>query len=348
MKTTLSKALYAALATALFLAPASARPIDEDDFVEGKETILEDKGYLFISGPSRWAVTLIKEPNEDDVARYKEAYEEAFAEASESYEKKHARWLNRKNNPIEGRPLPDEPVKPERETFRIVQIERFMASQFGPANVFSKGGGSYSYLEELEPGIYTWYGPVFLSPGEGFIGQCYCMGTVKFEVQPGVITNLGNSLYAMPKWEEDTTAPPLDIVYPLGLGSVIVNLPTESAPVNYDLPASLQGQPSRTPELFAVGKINNFYGKMVGRMAPIEGVLSYERDRVIDVNAEAIAALAEAAAEAEVNNAVPANTQSAEVSKAVILAPPSDADPSRSEDDMGASEVEADPVDPQG
>ncbi|MEL7318643.1 MAG: hypothetical protein AAFN04_08385 [Pseudomonadota bacterium] len=302
MKTTIFKnaiLVLSALATVgASTTTAHARPIDEDDFVAGKETILDDKGYLFLSTPSRWVGTLIKEPNADDVARYKDAYEEAFAEATERYEKDYARYLKRMEKPKTDRPMPKEPVKPERDTFRIIPIEQFMAIRFGPTNVFSKGDGAWSYLEEIDPGMYTWYGPIFVSTAQGPVGLCYCMGTVKFEVRAGEITNLGNSLYALPKWEDDPIAPPLAIGEPMGLGSVTVNLPTESSPVAYDLPASLEGQPSRNPEYFAVGKINNFYGRMVGRMAPIEGVLAYDRDRVIDVKAE-LAAEAEEPAELE-------------------------------------------------
>jgi len=61
-----------------------------------------------------------------------------------------------------------------------------------------------------------------------------------------------------------------------------------------------------------------------------------------------IAGAALAEAEAESNNAAPDNTQSAEVSEAVILAPPADADPSQSEDYKGLNEAEESPVDPQG
>ncbi|MEL6709810.1 MAG: hypothetical protein AAFP79_16160 [Pseudomonadota bacterium] len=295
-KTSFKGATLALVAMGALATVAQARPIDEDNFIEGKETILDDKGYLLLTMPTRWAGTLIKEPNEEDIARYQEAYEEAFAEATERYEKDYARYRKRLEKPKTDRPMPKEPVQPVREEFRIVPIEQFMAIDFGPDDVFSKGDGTYTYLEEIEPGMYTWYGPVFLTPGDGYVGQCYCMGTIKFEVRAGEITNLGNSLYAMPKWEEDPTAPPLDIVQPMAISSMTVKLPEQSEAVTYDVAPSLQGQSTSIPEFFAVGKINNFYRKMISRMAPIEGVLAYDRDRVIDVKAE-LAAKAKAEAE---------------------------------------------------
>ncbi len=43
--------------------------------------------------------------------------------------------------------------------------------------------------------------------------------------------------------------------------------------------------PAARAEFSAVGKINNFYGQMVARIAPIDGVIAYDRDRVIDLRA---------------------------------------------------------------
>ena len=60
-------------------------------------------------------------------------------------------------------------------------------------------------------------------------------------------------------------------------------------PVDYTVPDSLNALPMVEAELTAAGKINNFHRAGVSRMPPMEGVLRYERDTVINVKAEAAA-----------------------------------------------------------
>ena len=42
----------------------------------------------------------------------------------------------------------------------------------------------------------------------------------------------------------------------------------------------------------AAGKIDNFYGLLIGRMPPVPGVLAYERDTVIDLKTASASAAA--------------------------------------------------------
>jgi hypothetical protein len=278
--------LGAAAALAIGAATSAiARPIEPGPLAKGKEKIAPDMGYVYLTAPGRFAGSFIRVADEADIAAYRKARADAFAEQVTRYEKDHARWAKRKAAIRPGDTLPEEPQRPVEETFAFPSIEQFLASSFGPTFAFAKDPGAFAYLEELKPGTYIWYGPVFFGPQQGYLGQCYCMGTIRFDVAPGVITNLGNSLFAMPRWEEDRGAPTPEIKENSGLNGFVVTLPQQSGPLDYALPPMLAGYPSVIPEFAAVGKINNFYGQMIARIAPIDGVIGYDRDRVIDIRA---------------------------------------------------------------
>lgn len=266
---------------------AIAEPLQKSDIESGSATIEPQRGYLYLTAPNRLAGTLIRIADEEDIAEYRAARNEAFTEATKEYEEDHAKWRKRAARARSSSRNPEEPVRPSEESFPFASIERYFASSFGPINVYSRNSGSYDYLEELKPGTYIWYGPIFLgNPAQGYVGQCYCMGTVQFDVEAGIITNLGNSLLSLPRWQDDANAPPLKIKHNGGFSGYVIDLPIRSGELNYQLPPSLVRYPSEIPKLRAHGKINNFYSKMISRIAPIDGVIAYDRDKVIDLNHE--------------------------------------------------------------
>lgn len=262
-----------------------ARAIEQAQLEKGKERIAPDMGYIYLTAPGRFAGTFIRVPDAEDLELYRIARAESYAELVKDYEKDLERWKRRKAALKQGETLPAEPERPSETRFAFPSIEQFFASSFGPTYVFAKGADSYAYLEAVKPGTYIWFGPVFIGK-QGYLGQCYCMGTIKFTVAPGVITNLGNSLFVLPRWEEDRGAPTPTIRENSGLNGFVVDLPQKSGTPVYDLPAALAAYPAVTPEFSAVGKINNFYGQMVARIAPMDGVIAYDRDRVIDLKAQ--------------------------------------------------------------
>jgi hypothetical protein len=264
---------------------AAARPIEQAQLEKGKEQIAPDTGYIYLTAPGRFAGSFIRVPDAADLEEYRKARAEAFAQVMTKYEKDLERWTKRKASLRPGEQPPEQPEKPVETAFAFASVEQYFASSFGPTYVFSKDGGGDAYLEALKPGTYIWYGPAFLGQ-QGYLGQCYCMGTVKFAVAPGVITNLGNMLFALPRWEEDRGAPTPQIKENSGLNGFVVDLPQQSGKVDLALPSALAAYPSVVPEFSAVGKINNFYGQMIARIAPIDGVIAYDRDRVIDLKAQ--------------------------------------------------------------
>ncbi|HEX8578263.1 MAG TPA: hypothetical protein VF655_01550, partial [Allosphingosinicella sp.] len=63
------------------------------------------------------------------------------------------------------------------------------------------------------------------------------------------------------------------------LAAMTVRPPTQGAAV----PANLGGAVLVPADYRAVGKFPNYFRTMITRMVPIEGILAYHRDRVIDV-----------------------------------------------------------------
>jgi len=238
-------------------------PIEEKNLTRGRQTLAADKGYVLLHAPSRVNILLLKEPNAEEVASFEAEWQAEFDRAKRRYQRDLEHWpedveFRRRA----GRPVPPRPVEPTEENFSIGSLDLRMQVSIGPQYIFSKSEtGEFSYVTELEPGTYRYYGPVMVAPNGSGLGVCYCMGSVKFDVAAGQITNLGDFL---------AIAPDLDDWSQRGV-------------VDYALPATLADRPSEPADWRAAGKMNNFFGLRIDRMPPIPGVLAYQRDTVIDV-----------------------------------------------------------------
>jgi hypothetical protein len=164
----------------------------------------------------------------------------------------------------------------------------------------------------VEPGEYTYFGPILYLPGTPVFGVCYCMGSVKFEAKAGQITSLGDFLSL--GWADRAALEQSTFEREL--------LPDRPAkPTDWSVPQSLAKYPNVKAELRASGKRNNFLRALVGRMPPVPGVLAYNRDVPVD-----LVGLAEAKAKAEAEAAAAAEAQAkaeaeAEAAAAAAAAP---------------------------
>lgn len=271
-----------------FSAAASAAPadaLDENKVVSGKTVLDPATGYILLHGPGRQGGTFIRVPDAEDLEAFRKERAEVFAKVEKKYRKKLASWESEaKIAAGQKKAPPAKPVAPDEATFSIGDIEARTAVQFGPdfAYIKDRANERYSYAMAVKPGTYIWYGPVLFDPKQGFVGLCYCMGSVRFEVKPGVVTNVGNFLTAAPLAEQQKSAPLLDIRHNGGWTGFKVEVPAAAAPVDYGVPASLEKWPVEQAVFAASGKFNNIYGVMISRLPPVPGVLAYERDRVID------------------------------------------------------------------
>lgn len=272
-------------ALATIAAPAAAEKIKPDiaeyqaielkKLTSGKQVLDPAKAYIFINAPrNRTNGVFLKTPNADEIANYEAKWREEFAEALAKYPKKIATYEAAAKA---GRPPKEKPVEPTEESFSIPPIDNRMVVNFGPQYIFDKSDGEdkrFSYLIEVEPGEYTYFGPLMQLPDGQVFGQCYCMGSVKFEAKPGQITSLGDFLsldWADRKALEQSTFE----------RELLPDRPAQ--PTDWSVPESLNALPAAQAELRASGKRNNFFRALVGRIPPVPGVLAYNRDVPVDL-----------------------------------------------------------------
>lgn len=287
-------AIAAALSAAAIAVPAAAQSVEykalESKSLGTKTSIEATKGYILVSAPNRVFGTFIKTPDQDELAEHRAEWEKRFEKAKKRYASDLKNWtLLSKQGRVPGA----KPVEPTEATFSIGDIERLMTVSFGPMFAFEKGeDDSVSYLIQVEPGTYTYYGPVMVMPNGAAAGSCFCMGTVQFEAKPGVITNLGDFITL--GWVDDAGA--------RQMAAVTVGEGRMPKPASYPIPAALAKYTVEQADWRAAGKRNNFLGINVMRMPPVPGVMAYDRDRIVDLRAQAattVAAPAPAAAATE-------------------------------------------------
>lgn len=300
IKTTIA---IAVLALSTLPGTAAAQAVEEKDLLSGKVTIEPDGGYLFLRGPVRQVGLLLRLPDADTIAVYEKEWAEAFAKVKAKHPSKLAVWERRARAARKkGHEYwYEKPVEPTEENFSIGPIEFRGSVSFGPQFVFAKSKEveDYSYLTKLKPGRYAYYGPVWIAVNGGpSAGVCYCMGTVAFDVKPGVITDAGNFFLVGPGIDPDfpsasgpVTGSDAGLYRPQGLAS-------QYGPVAFGLPESLKKYPNEVADFRAHGKLDNVYGLTIARMPPVPGVLAYDRDRIVDLKATA-PAMATAAPSAE-------------------------------------------------
>jgi hypothetical protein len=280
--------LIAAAMAALLLAPSAAlaqgKPVEEKNVLAGKTPLDPASGYIFLHANGRTNGLFLRVPDDATRAEYQKDWEEAFAKAEKKYPGQLKRWENDVLVAKQTKKaLPEKPLPPSRETFSIGAIELRDMVSFGPMFVFSKAEDKFSYLTAVKPGTYIYYGPLYYAPGLAPAGMCYCMGTIRFEVKPGMVTDLGNFLIAAPK-----LAPPYDYSSQIWMKDNEERIAKGKEPslvpqqLTFGLPDSLKAWPSAQAEFHASGKLNNYFGITITRMPPVPGVLDYKRDAVID------------------------------------------------------------------
>ncbi len=287
------RALKLAIAATVLAAPSLvlAQALEEKNLASGKQKLDPASGYIFVQANYRTFGTFLRVPDDSTRLEHKKDWDEAFAKAQKKYPGKLKDWeaevaaaKQTKKKP------PERPVEPTPENFTIDPIELRDTVSFGPMFIYSKdeAAGRFNYLTAVKPGTYIYYGPVLMQPGGITGGQCFCMGTVRFEVKPGMITDLGNFLVAAPDAVKDWDVANADAWRRAEEKAAKKGEPVESPVLSrpklaFGVPDSLKALPAVQAEFHAHGKLNNYYALMFTRMAPIPGVLGYRRDTVIDL-----------------------------------------------------------------
>lgn len=277
-----------ALCAALFPQALTAKQevefdaIEEKNLISGKDTLDPEKAYIYVKAPHRSNGLFVKTPDAADVSEYREYWDKRMDKAQrryvsrkKSYDRNYPAWLKSGKRTEK----PKKPIEPTPANLDADPIEQFMLVTFGPQFVYSKNTEDkknkvFSYLIAVEPGEYSYYGPVFYIPNAQAMGTCYCMGTVRFEAKAGEVTSLGDLLAL--GWADDETFAKAFV------GIDDLERPSPK-PVDWSVPALLEEFGAVPADLRAARKINNFLGIRIARMPPYEGVLAYDRDRIIDL-----------------------------------------------------------------
>ncbi len=288
----------ALLAASLVASPAVAQdsePVNVE-LVRDRDDVSLDpaKTYLLVEASAPIVSSFVLVPGDAERADWERQRQEELAEAIEDYPRDLRRYerdlefweaTRRRRN---DRPSP--PVEPTEETFSWPELESRKVVTVGHLNRFAKSDEASLWLLEVPAGEYLFY-------GLGMIGfnDCACMGSVRFDVAAGSVTavRVGYEL--------------LD-----AQGNVIAMRPEDADSTDLATRTAIMiGEPSqavfdpRIPrerivaaEFAPVRSLSNWFGGTVNRVLPIPGVIDYDRDRVIDLQAEEAAARAAAEAEA--------------------------------------------------
>lgn len=139
------------------------------------------------------------------------------------------------------------------------------------------------HLMAVKPGTYWLYGQKTSYWLDGPWLNCLCMGTVRFEARPGIITDLGTirdvAYETRGGKRADRRGKTHELVGNRDQRAIVVEPATLDAPI----PAVLAGMPRRAADYRAAGWLPNIDGTRIDRISTLRGVIAYDRDKVIDL-----------------------------------------------------------------
>jgi hypothetical protein len=135
-------------------------------------------------------------------------------------------------------------------------------------------------LISVKPGTYV-LGGVSVTTWElkdgGVAVTCLCMGTVKFEAKPGVVTDLGAIVLSRDDRPTDVPGSAQAVSgKPWGFGGAPPKVVVRSATADTPLPDGLTQTKVVPAPYVPVGDIPNYIGAPISRLMPMRDVLSYD------------------------------------------------------------------------
>lgn len=165
----------------------------------------------------------------------------------------------------------------------VMSFDAYFFAWTGAQNIFAVDmdetlGATDTFLIEVPAGTYVLYG---IAVATRAIATCNCLGTVKFEAAPGRITQMG-ALFA-DKVHGESPVPHLEdnlgeqmSQYGFVLGQALVPATAETP-----VPPALAALPRALAVYSPVGPYREPGAATINRLAPIPGVLEYDRGRVV-------------------------------------------------------------------
>jgi hypothetical protein len=155
-----------------------------------------------------------------------------------------------------------------------------------PGEPYAQAKGEVTMLTAVKPGTYILAGVAAASWAMKSIGMMtasLCMGTVKFEAKAGVVTDLGAILAAYD--DEPTAIPELAKVVTgksngitSGFGPYPYTVAVRPAGAATAVPGTLGNLPRAPADYRAMRAFPNYAGAPISRLAPLPGVLDYDKE----------------------------------------------------------------------
>ncbi|MDQ3283665.1 MAG: hypothetical protein M3Q69_19865, partial [Acidobacteriota bacterium] len=274
-------------------AASFTRPDDFSEIKAGQAvTIRADRAYLLFRTNSKetrvftgLSPVFLRVPTAAEMEAYNAAKRTAFAKAEPELKRRRQELLAQK-------------TAAERTGQKFTKIippppglDTFEFAYNGTPNVYSvslrgaleKSDDGRVLLIDATPGTYVLYG---WGAGDSLY-TCLCLGSVSFSAEPGKITDLGTIFVALAA--EPSPIPELKPVTGLGRGvngghaellASAVRPASDATPI----PAAVAGKPIVRADYRATGKFVSPFAFGIHRLAPIPGVLGYDRrGRVLDL-----------------------------------------------------------------
>ena len=271
------------VALLLLVAPAAIRARSTPEMLELRQgtpvTIRRDRAYILFRterppGVPSVEPIFLRVPTATEVEAYSAARLEAFRIAEPELRRRREAQISRNHQPVDPEP------NPENFVFNSETLQNVHYVDAG--RPFVRGRPESVYLVETPPGDYVLYGATYAGPG---FTLCFCLGTVGFSAPAGVVTDLGHFLGDMvhrtsviPELSAESGFGPSVNSYMVLLGGTV-----RPAPAGLSVPEGLQSATIRRAEYHAVGRFVEHAATQINRLAPVAGVLAYDRGRVIDV-----------------------------------------------------------------
>jgi hypothetical protein len=220
-------------------------------------TLRADRAYVLLridTDLAKFSAQIMRVPDEAELLAYDEARKQAHARAG-----KKAGPIASFSFEYEGRP-----------------------NYFGlaPGKAIAPGAKMATVLAEISPGDYVFYGMGM----NGFLHQCFCLGTVGFNAEAGRVIDLGTLLIA--KAWQPSPIPELKDEANLGRSAVmdygLFAAALRPATADTSLPTGVQRAATSPARFHAVGPFIEPNALLITRLAAMPGVLAYDQGKVID------------------------------------------------------------------